>query len=212
MAVTLTTPNTILGTLQPKGDAAKLVTNLATVVMGSLLLAISARISVPVMPVPVTLQTLAVAVIAAGFGWRIGVATVALYIVEGLSGLPVFATGGGLDYITRPSFGFIIGYLPMAFIIGRAADLGASRKLLPMFLAAVVGDAVAFAFGFAWLLGVSALILQQGAALPSWLDQSNLLASAFNGAVKPFIVWDIVKMAFAALTVTGIWAALRRKA
>jgi biotin transport system substrate-specific component len=212
MAVTLTTSNTILGTLQPKGDAAKLVTNLVTVVMGSLLLAISARISVPVMPVPVTLQTLAVAVIAAGFGWRIGVATVALYIVEGLSGLPVFATGGGLDYITRPSFGFIIGYLPMAFIIGRAADLGASRKLLPMFLAAVVGDAVAFAFGFAWLLGVSALILQQGAALPSWLDQSNLLASAFNGAVKPFIVWDIVKMAFAALTVTGIWAALRRKA
>lgn len=212
MAVTLTTPNTILGTLQPKGDAAKLVTNLVTVVMGSLLLAISARISVPVMPVPVTLQTLAVAVIAAGFGWRIGVATVALYIAEGLSGLPVFATGGGLDYITRPSFGFIIGYLPMAFIIGRAADLGASRKLLPMFLAAVVGDAVAFAFGFAWLLGVSALILQQGAALPGWLDQSNLLASAFNGAVKPFIVWDIVKMAFAALTVTGIWAALRRKA
>ena len=100
----------------------------------------------------------------------------------------------------------------MAFVIGRAADLGASRKLLPMFLAAVVGDAVAFVFGFAWLLGVSALILQQGAALPSWLDQSNLLASAFNGAVKPFIVWDIVKMAFAALTVTGIWAALRRKA
>jgi biotin transport system substrate-specific component len=212
MAVTLTTPNTILGTLQPKGDAAKLVTNLVTVVMGSLLLAISARISVPVMPVPVTLQTLAVAVIAAGFGWRIGVATVALYIAEGLSGLPVFATGGGLDYITRPSFGFIVGYLPMAFIIGRAADLGASRKLLPMFLAAVVGDAVAFVFGFAWLLGISALILQQGAALPGWLDQSNLLASAFNGAVKPFIVWDIVKMAFAALTVTGIWAALRRKA
>jgi biotin transport system substrate-specific component len=212
MAVTLTTPNTILGTLQPKGEAAKLVTNLATVVLGSLLLAISARISVPVMPIPVTLQTLAVAAIAAGFGWRIGVATVALYIVEGLSGLPVFATGGGIDYITRPSFGFILGYLPMAFVIGRAADLGASRKLLPMFLAAVVGDAVAFGFGFAWLLAVSALILQQGAALPSWLDQSNLLASAFNGAIKPFVVWDIVKMAFAALTVTGIWAALRRKA
>jgi len=212
MALVLTTPNTILGTLQPKGDTAKLVANIATVVLGSLVLAISARISIPVMPVAVTLQTLAVAVIAAGFGWRIGVATVALYIVQGLSGLPVFATGGGLDYVLRPSFGFIVGYLPMAYIIGRAADMGASRKPIPMFLAMILGDAVAFVFGFGWLLAVSALILQQGAPLPAWLDQTNLLASAFNGAVKPFIIWDIVKMAFAALTVTGIWAALRRKA
>ena len=212
MAVTLTTPNTILGTLQPKSSSARLVANLATVVLGSLVLAISARISGPVMPVPLTLQSLAVAVIAAGFGWRIGVATVALYIVQGLSGLPVFATGGGIDYITRPSFGFILGWLPMAYIIGRASDAGASRKLLPMFAAAVAGNAVSFVFGFAWLLAISALILQQGAALPSWLNQSNLLLSAFDGAVKPFIVWDLVKMAFAALTVTGIWAVLRRKA
>lgn len=212
MALVLTTPNTILGTLQPKSDTAKLVANIATVVLGSLVLAVSARISIPVMPIPVSLQSLAVAVIAASFGWRIGVATVALYIVQGLSGLPVFATGGGIDYITRPSFGFILGWLPMAYIIGRASDMGASRKMLPMFAAAIAGNIVSFVFGFGWLLAVSALILQQGAPLPAWLDQTNLLASAFNGAVKPFIVWDIVKMAFAALTVTGLWAALRRKA
>jgi biotin transport system substrate-specific component len=212
MAVTMTTPNTILGTLQPRTSAARIVMNIATVVLGSLVLAISARISIPVLPIPVTLQTLAVAAIAAGFGWRIATATVALYIVQGLSGLPVFATGGGISYLTRPSFGFILGYLPMAYVIGRAADMGASRKLFPLFAAAVLGDAIAFLFGFAWLMAYSSILVSQGVELPSWLDQTNLLSSAFDGAVKPFIIWDFVKMAFAALTVTGIWAAMRRKA
>src|SRR5690606_29929155 len=110
-----------LGVLTPKAGAARLLASLLTVVLGSPVLAVSARLSVPVLPVPVSLQTFAVAVLAAGFGWRVGVATVALYLVEGLAGLPVFATGGGIDYVLRPSFGFLVGALPMAYIIGRAA-------------------------------------------------------------------------------------------
>jgi biotin transport system substrate-specific component len=212
MAVTLTTPNTILGALAPKGDTAKLATNLTTIVLGSLLLAASARTSVPVQPVAVTLQTFAVAALAAAFGWRIAVSTVVLYLVEGLSGFPVFSTGGGIDYVMRPSFGFLLGYLPMAYIIGRAADLGASGKVVRLFVAMLIGDAVAFAFGFVWLLAISGMILQQGGALPGWLNQSDLVATAFNGAVKPFVIWDILKMAFAALSVTGAWTLLRRKA
>ncbi|HEV7718617.1 MAG TPA: biotin transporter BioY [Arsenicitalea sp.] len=212
MAVTLTTPNTILGALAPKGDTAKLATNLTTIVLGSLLLAASARTSVPVQPVAVTLQTFAVAALAAAFGWRIAVSTVLLYLVEGLSGFPVFSTGGGIDYVMRPSFGFLLGYLPMAYIIGRAADLGASGKVGRLFVAMLIGDAVAFAFGFVWLLAISGMILQQGGALPGWLNQNDLVATAFNGAVKPFVIWDILKMAFAALSVTGAWTLLRRKA
>jgi biotin transport system substrate-specific component len=114
MALTLTTPNTVLGVISPKSQSARLALNVGTVILGSLLLAAAARISVPVTPVPVTLQSLAVALLAAAFGWRIGVATVALYIVEGLAGLPVFAAGGGLGYLMSPSFGFIAGWLPMA--------------------------------------------------------------------------------------------------
>lgn len=214
MALTLTTPNTVLGVLAPKTQSARLVANLATVVLGSLLLAASARISVPVMPVPVSLQTLAVALLAAGFGWRIGVATVALYLVQGLAGLPMFASPpyGGLDYLFRPSFGFIIGYLPMAFIIGWAADNGASGKPLKLFAWMLVGDAVAFAFGFAWLLVVANMIVSSGAELPGWLDAGNLVATAFDGAVRPFIVWDILKMALAAVTVAGLFTLVRRKA
>jgi biotin transport system substrate-specific component len=161
--------------------------------------------------VPVTLQTLAVAALAAGFGWRIGVATVALYIAEGLSGLPVFASGGGIDYVLRPSFGFILGYLPMAYIIGRAADLGASGRIVLLFGAMVLGDAVAFAFGFTWLRVVANVIVQTGSALPGWLDAANLIGTAWAGAVAPFVMWDVLKMAFAALSIVGIWKLLPKK-
>ena len=197
MAVTLTTPNTLLGVFQPKGDTAKLASNLATVVLGTLLITIGAKINVPVWPIAVTLQGFAVAALAAAFGWRIGVATVALYLLEGAFGLPVFATGGGLPYLMGPSGGFLFGFLVMAFIIGRAADMGASGKPLALFGAMLLGDAVLLVLGFSWLLLLSG---QAG-----WIDQTNVVASAFDGAIRPFIVWDILKMALAALTVTGIW-------
>lgn len=204
MAVTLTTPNTLLGVLQPKGDAAKLATNLATVVLGTLLLTLSAKINVPVWPVPVTLQTFAVAALAAAFGWRVGVATVALYLLEGASGLPVFATGGGAAYLLGPTGGFLFAYLPMAYIIGRATDLGASNRPFALFGAMLLADAVVFVFGFLWLMTM--------AGQAGWIDQTNVVASAYEKAVQPFIVWDILKMALAALTVTGAWQLIKRKA
>lgn len=204
MAVTLTTPNTLLGALQPKGDAARLATNLAIVVLGTLLLTLSAKINVPVWPVPVTLQSFAVAALAAAFGWRIGVATLTLYLLEGAAGLPVFAGGGGIAYLMGPTGGFLLAFLPMAYIVGRAADLGAANRPLALFGAMLLADAVVFVFGFLWLLTLSG---QAG-----WIDQSNVLVSAFEKAVQPFIVWDILKMALAALTVTGAWQIVKRKA
>lgn len=212
MALTLTTPNTLIGAIEPKGTAARVWTNIATVVLGTVLLTLSAKVSVPVQPIPVTLQTLAVAIIAASLGWRLAVATVALYIVEGLANLPVFASGGGFDYIFRPSFGFILGYLPMAAVIGWASDRGWSRNLPLLFAAMVIGDAIAFLFGFGWLMAVINAIVSAGSALPAWpaLDPQNLVGSAYDGAVAPFIVWDLVKMAFAAITVFGVWRLLKR--
>lgn len=198
MAVTLTTPNTLLGVFQPRGDAARLASNLATVVLGTLLITVCAKINVPVWPVPVTLQTFAVAALAAAFGLRIGVATVALYLLEGAMGLPVFATGGGLAYILGPSGGFLIGFLLMAAIIGYAADRGASGRPLTMFVAMLAGDAALFVIGFVWLLALSG---QAG-----WIDQTDVVGSAFARAVQPFIIWDVLKLALAALTVTGVWS------
>ena len=203
MAVTLTTPNTLLGLYQPKGDAAKLASNLVTVVLGTLLITLCAKINVPVWPVPVTLQGFAIAALAAAFGMRIGVATVGLYLLEGAFGLPVFATGGGLVYLVGPTGGFLLGFLALAAIVGYAADRGASDKPLALFGAMLIGDAVMFVLGFAWLA------LMAGQA--GWIDQANVLGSAFAKAVQPFIVWDILKMALAALTVTGAWKLIAKR-
>lgn len=204
MALTLTTPNTLLGLYQPKGDAAKLASNIATVVLGTLLIALCAKINVPVWPVPVTLQGFAVAALAAAFGLRIGVATVALYLIEGALGAPVFAGAtAGIPYLMGPTGGFLLGFLAMAAIIGFAADRGASGKPLTLFVAMVVADAVLLVLGFVWLM---ALAGQAG-----WIDQANVVGSAFAKAIQPFIVWDILKMALAALTVTGIWSFIAKR-
>jgi biotin transport system substrate-specific component len=153
--------------------------------------------------VPVTLQTFAVALLAAAFGWRVGVATVVAYLVEGAIGVPVFATGGGMGYLVGPTGGFLLGFIPMAYIIGRATDLGGSSRVLMLVLAMLIGDVLLFVFGYAWLLALG--------SNAAWLDQSDLLGSAFAKAVQPFIVWDILKMVFAALTVSGLWAAVRKR-
>ena len=203
MAVTLTTPNTLLGLYQPKGDAAKLASSLATVVLGTLLITLCAKINVPVWPVPVTLQGFAIAALAAAFGMRIGVATVGLYLLEGAMGLPVFATGGGLAYLVGPTGGFLIGFLFLAAIVGFAADRGASGKPLALFSAMLVGNAVLLVLGFAWLLVM--------AGQAGWIDQTNIVGSAFAKAVQPFIIWDILKMALAAMTVTGAWKMVSKR-
>ncbi|WP_127144675.1 biotin transporter BioY [Pelagibacterium montanilacus] len=203
MAMTFATSNTLLGALQPKGRAAQATTMLAAAFIGSMLLTLSAKISVPVWPVPVTLQTMAVAAIAAAFGARVGVASVALYLTQGLAGLPVFAgAGAGAAYLLGPTGGFLLAWLPMAWVIGQGADKGLSRNFFSLFALMVAGNAISFAAGFLWLLALSG---QAG-----WIDQSAPVLSAFEGAIKPFIVWDILKMAFAALSVIGGWALVRR--
>lgn len=203
MATTYATPNTLLGSFGAQSKPLRFASALGVVVLGTLLLAISAHVRIPFIAVPATLQSMTVALIAAAFGARLGVATVALYIVEGLSGLPVFTNGGGLAYVFSPTFGFIVGWLPMALIIGAAADRGLSKRILPLFAVMVLGDAVSFAFGYAWLVAMS------GGA--SWIDQSNVLGSAFNIAVKPFLVWDGLKLALAAVTVAGGWQFLKSR-
>lgn len=204
MAAAMTTSNTLLETFQPRSQVARLASNVVLVVLGTALLTLSAKINVPVWPVPVTLQTAAVAVLAAAFGWRIGVATVAAYILEGLAGLPVFAGAvAGPAYLLGPTAGFIVSWLAMAAIIGVAADRGLSRRMLPLFAAMLLGDAVSFAVGYGWLVTVLANLKGVGIG--------DVLGGAFDGAIKPFVVWDILKMGLAAVTISAAWAAFRKR-
>ena len=197
MAQALSSSPTLLGVFRAKSAAVGLASTMVTVLLGTAFLTLCAKVQVPVWPVPVTLQGFAVAAIAAAFGLRIGVATVAAYLLEGALGLPVFAAGGGIAYFVGPTGGFLVGFLIMAAIIGYAADRGASSRPLVLFGAMLVGDAALLTFGFAWLLALS------GSA--GWIDQSNPVASAFVGAIQPFMVWDILKMALATVTVAGAW-------
>lgn len=210
MAETLTTPNTLLGAVLPEARGTRLAAQVGAVILGTVALTVAAKIQVPVWPVHITLQSMVVAILAGALGWRLGLATVALYIAEGLAGLPVFSTGGGIGYIFSPSFGFIVGWLPMALIAGLVAERSRGR-ILPMALGFLAADAVSFAFGFAWLMVVASMILGAGGELPKWLASGDLFTVAWNGAVQPFIVWDILKMVFAALTVAGALSVLRRR-
>ena len=101
----------------------KLLKKLFIALIGTILLAISSKIKIPFYPVPMTMQTLVVLIIGIGFGWKLGVATIMLYLFEGIIGLPVFSgspeKGVGLIYFTGPTMGYLIGFVVAAFFAGK---------------------------------------------------------------------------------------------
>ncbi len=117
--------------------------------LGSAVLAASAQVSLPMWPVPATLQTLAVLLLGALGGARVGVASVALYLAEGAAGLPVFAGAtGGLAVLAGPTAGYLLGFLPAAWIAGQAGQ-GVLRQAGVL----TAAHLVLFAPGVAWLAG-----------------------------------------------------------
>ena len=90
--------------------------------IGSILIALSAKVKIPFYPVPMTMQTFTVILIGAIYGWKLGLSTVMLYLIEGALGLPVFAgtpeKGLGLAYMIGPTMGYLIGFIPAVIIIG----------------------------------------------------------------------------------------------
>ena len=92
------------------------------VFLGSILLAISSKIKIPFYPVPMTMQTFVVIFIGISFGYKLGLAIVSLYLLEGIFGLPVFSNspekGVGIIYFTGPTMGYLIGFLPAVFLTG----------------------------------------------------------------------------------------------
>ncbi|MCB1499056.1 MAG: biotin transporter BioY [Bauldia sp.] len=192
-------------TFLPEG-ALRIASAVMLVVAGALALTIAAKIKVPFYPVPVTLQTLAVFGIAAGFGARLGVASVLTYLAAGALGLPVFTNTppmlAGPAYFLGPTGGFLLGFVVIAFIVGAAADRGWSRSFAKMFGAMLVAEVVMMALGFAWLAWFATL--SSGA--------SGLgVAAAFTAGVVPFIPGDLLKIVLAAAAVPAIWHLVDRR-
>jgi biotin transport system substrate-specific component len=123
----------------------KLAIAALTAVAGSILLAISAKISIPFYPVPLTMQTFMVIGLGLALGPRLGMAAVALYLAQGAAGLPVFAgtpeKGIGLAYMMGPTGGYLLGYLIAAFVAGHLAERGMDRSPVSAFGAALLAGA-----------------------------------------------------------------------
>lgn len=176
--------------------APSLQRQIAMVLFGSLLVAMSAQISVPMFPVPMTLQTLAISLIGLTYGARLAGVTLAAYLVQGAVGLPFFAGGAaGLPYMMGPTGGFLIGFVAMAWMTGWLVERGLDRGLLRLFVAALVPALLLFVPGVMWLWAIMPLSLE----------------GAFVAGALPFLVGGIVKSAVAALIVAGSWQALSRR-
>ena len=138
----------------------KIVKTISIIVIGSILLTISAKIKIPFYPVPMTMQTFVVLFFGIAFGYKIGLATVTLYLLEGIFGLPVFANspekGIGLVYFTGPTMGYLIGFLVAVYLVGIRRDLFYWSKkhyinLLTVFTRLIVSVSFIYILGLLWL-------------------------------------------------------------
>ena len=130
----------------------KIIKYLLTIFLGSLLLTISAKIKIPFYPVPMTMQTFVVVLMGVTFGWKIGVATISLYLLEGIIGFPVFAgtpeKGLGLIYFMGPTMGYLIGFLFAAFLAGY---LNLKTNIFLIFLKLILSVSIIYVLGILWL-------------------------------------------------------------
>ena len=178
------------------------------VVAGSLFIALAAQIAVPMWPVPVTLQTLAILLVGFAYGSRLGAVTVLAYLAQGFVGLPVFtpSTLPGLAALIGPTGGFLIGFVGLAWLAGFAAERGLARGVLGTALVAIAASALLYVPGVLWPMAVASV----AGVDAGWAGQGlGFYAAHF---VVPFLIGDVIKAVIAALVVSGAWAALRRKA
>ena len=176
--------------------------NIVLVLTSTLFIALMAQVALrlPFTPVPVTGQTLAVLLTVATLGSARAIASTSLYFGLAVAGFPVFApqTDGshitGVQVLTMPTLGYVVGFIVAALVIGKLADLGYTKKIVPAIGLMLLGNVIIYALGFS--------------TLKVLLDTT--WANAFAWGVAPFIAGDIFKIAIAALTLRGAWFLVER--
>ncbi|MCF2711414.1 biotin transporter BioY [Schaalia hyovaginalis] len=162
-----------------------------------------AQVSIPVHPVPITGQTLGVMLVGAILGARRGAAALALYAALGVAGLPWFAGfGGGPAYLLQPSFGFILGFIPAAWVVGRLSERRWDRRPLASLGAFGLASAIPFLVGVPWMWAVLRLLLGKTLGLMATLE----------AGVLPFLPGGVVKWLLASAILTGAWRVIDRPA
>ena len=168
----------------------KIIKYLLTIFLGSILITISAKIKIPFYPVPMTMQTFVVILMGVTFGWKIGVATISLYLFEGVIGLPVFAgtpeKGVGLVYFTGPTMGYLIGFLFATFIAGY---LNFKTNIFFIFTKLILAVSIIYIIGILWLgnlIGWDKPLLQLGVT-------PFLLAELFKISLLTILAKKLIK-------------------
>lgn len=158
---------------------------------GSAILALSAQIKIPLGAVPFTMQTFVVLVLGMVYGRRLAAATLLLYLGEGAAGLPVFAGGGGIAYFAGPTAGFLLAFLLSAVLLGALAERGWGRTFASTIAAMLLGTAVIFSGGLAWLGYL--------------IGFEKAIAVGF----MPFVASESAKIVLAALVMPSCWRLVR---
>ena len=168
--------------------SSKLIKNLFIALLGTVVLAISSKIKIPFYPVPMTMQTFVVLFIGIAFGWRLGIATVLLYLFEGIIGLPVFSgtpeKGLGITYFTGPTMGYLLGFLVTVFLAGYFKY---EKNILLNFVKITFATSFIYIFGILWLGG-----------LIGW-DKP-----IFELGVQPFLLAELFKILLITLLISKI--------
>ncbi len=174
-----------------KSQNLRILKYILLIFLGSILLTISSKIKIPFYPVPMTMQTFVVLFLGMSFGYKIGLATVSLYLVEGIIGLPVFSNspekGVGFVYFTGPTMGYLIGFLFATFLAGYFNFKG---NILNNFIKLLISVSTIYILGFFWLgtlIGWDKPIMQLGVT-------PFLLAELFKIAILTLLAKNILKL------------------
>src|SRR3954449_2678037 len=134
------------------GEAVGALRAVVLIALGTALMALSAKVNLPLPYVPMTLQTLVVLMIGAAYGWRLSSATMIAYLAEGALGLPVFAGPvGGLAPLVGPTAGYLYGFVLAALVTGWLSERGWDRSVPLLFVAMGLGHILILGAGFTWL-------------------------------------------------------------
>ena len=157
--------------------------NISLMLIGTLILAFSSKVQVPFWPVPMTMQTFAVFIIGMTYGSKLAFFTLLLYLFEGAIGLPVFAKGGGLLYLTGPTAGYLYGMTIAAAVISYFANMGYSTSYLKSFISIIIGSIIIFTLGVLYLGSIIGY------------------SKAFQAGLLPFVPSELFKIALAVLLI-----------
>jgi len=168
----------------------KVLKTFALVFLGTMALTVSAKLKIPFYPVPMTMQTFVVLFLGLAFGYKIGLATVGVYLLEGIIGIPVFSNspekGVGLVYFTGPTMGYLIGFLFAVFLAGY---LNLKNNIFIVFSKLILSVSTVYLFGALWLgtlIGWDKPILELGVT-------PFLLAELFKICLLTMLAKKIIK-------------------